>query len=147
MRIEKSIMIAAPANHVWPFLVDPEKIKQWCITFQQFEYTGEQRSGVGTPIFIEEKAAGPVMKLDFKVTEWVENETINLKKVAGSMPKEYQQRWHIQPHNGNSTFTFSEEIVMPWGFIGKLLENVAQGSSEKTVDKMLQILKDKVEQH
>ena len=62
------------------------------------------------------------------------------------MPKHYEQRWQIKAHNGESEFTFFEEIQMPWGFIGKLIENVGQGSSEKTVDEMLKILKDKVEQ-
>ena len=146
MQVKKSIEIKAPAERIWPYLIDPEKIMQWCITFREFEYTGEQDSGVGTAIFIEEKAAGPVMKMDFSVTEWEENEVVTLKKVSGSMPKSYQQRWHIQPQNGDSEFTFFEEIQMPWGFIGKLIESFGQGASERTVDEMLQILKRLVEE-
>lgn len=146
MQVKKSININAPAERIWPYLIDPEKIIQWCITFREFEYTSKQHSGVGTPIFIEEKATGPVMKMDFSVTEWTENEVVAIRKVSGSMPKNYEQRWQIEAQNGESKFTFFEEIQMPWGFIGKLLESVAQGTSEKTVDKMLQVLKDKVEQ-
>jgi uncharacterized protein YndB with AHSA1/START domain len=146
MQVRKSIEINAPAERIWPYLIDPHKIMQWCITFQEFEYTSEQQTGVGTNIFIEEKAAGPVMKMDFSVTEWAENEVVAIRKVSGSMPKNYEQRWHIEAQNGESKFTFFEEIQMPWGFIGKLLESVVQGNSEKTVAKMLQVLKDKVEQ-
>ena len=146
MQVKKSININTPAERIWPYLIDPEKIIQWCITFREFEYTSKQHSGVGTPIFIEEKATGPVMKMDFSVTEWTENEVVAIRKVSGSMPKNYEQRWQIEAQNGESKFTFFEEIQMPWGFIGKLLESVAQGTSEKTVDKMLQVLKDKVEQ-
>ena len=146
MQVKKSIEIQAEAERIWPYLIDPEKILLWCITFREFKYTGEQHSGVGTGIFIEEKAAGPVMNMDFSVTEWAENEVVTLKKVSGSMPKNYEQRWHIEAHNGDSKFTFFEEIQMPWGFIGKFIERFGQGASERTVDEMLQILKRLVEE-
>lgn len=145
MKVKKSIEINAPAERIWPYLTDPEKIMQWCITFRDFRYTSDQHAGVGTPIFIEEKAAGPVMQMDFSVAEWTENEVVVLRKVSGNMPKNYEQRWHIEAQNGESKFTFSEEIQMPWGFIGRLIESVGQGSSEKTVDEMLKILKKLVE--
>jgi uncharacterized protein YndB with AHSA1/START domain len=145
MKVKQSIDIKAPAERIWPYLTNPEKIMQWCITFREFRYTSEQQAGVGTPVFIEEKAAGPVMKMDFSITEWGENKVVTLKKVSGNMPKHYEQRWHIEPHNGESKFTFFEEIQMPWGFVGKLIESVGQGASEKTVDEMLKILKQKVE--
>ena len=145
MKVKKSIEIKAPPERIWPYLTDPEKIMQWCITFRDFRYTTDQQTGVGTPIFIEEKAAGPVMQMDFSVVEWTENEVVALRKVSGNMPKNYEQRWHIDAQNGESKFTFSEEIQLPWGFIGRLIESVGQGSSEKMVDEMLKILKKLVE--
>jgi uncharacterized protein YndB with AHSA1/START domain len=146
MRVKKSINIKAPAERIWPYLTEPDKIMQWCITFRDFKYTSDQRAGVGIPVFIEEKAAGPVMQMDFSVIEWIENEVVAIRKVAGSMPKNYEQRWHIEAQNGENKFTFFEEIQMPWGFIGKLLESVGQGTSEKTVDEMLKKLKQLVEE-
>jgi uncharacterized protein YndB with AHSA1/START domain len=145
MKVKKSIKIKAPPERIWPYLTDPEKIMQWCITFRDFRYTSDQQAGVGTPVFIEEKAAGPVMQMDFSVVEWTENEVVALRKVSGNMPKNYEQRWYIEAQNGESKFTFSEEIQLPWGFFGRLLESVMKGNSEKTIDKMLQILKNEVE--
>jgi uncharacterized protein YndB with AHSA1/START domain len=78
MKIEKSIEIAAPPERIWPFFIDPEKVLQWSITLRKFEFTGEQRHGAGTPLYIEEKAGGPLMKMNFEITEWVENERIRL---------------------------------------------------------------------
>jgi hypothetical protein len=44
MEIKKPIEIKAP----------PVKVLQWYSTFRKFEYTGNQRSSVGTLIYIEE---------------------------------------------------------------------------------------------
>ena len=72
MKVQRPIEIAAPPEKIWPFMVEPEKILKWCITFRKFEYTSEQRSGEGTTFYIEEKAGPtPLMKLNFTVTEWV----------------------------------------------------------------------------
>ena len=145
MIVRMSIPIQASPDEIWPYLVEPGKIMLWCITFKKFEYLGEQQGGVGTKIYIEEKAAGPLMKMEFETTEWAENSKVMIKKTAGDMPKSYTQEWMIQPENGGSQFTFQEEIVMPYGFIGGLIERVVKGSSENTVDKMLKILKREVE--
>ena len=41
---------------------------------------------------------------------------------------------------------FREEIIMPWGVIGRIIESLAKGISQKTVDEMLTTLKRLVEQ-
>ena len=57
MRVQKAIEIVAPPEKIWPFLVEPDKILKWCITFRKFEYPGEQRQGVGTPYTLRKKPA------------------------------------------------------------------------------------------
>ena len=141
MRIEKSIEIAAPPERIWPFLIDPEKILQWSITFKKYQYTGEQRRGVGTPLYIEEKATGPLMKMNFEITEWVENERIRLKMISGAPLKSYEQLWTLAATTSGSEFTFLEEIVFPLGIVGKLIGLVGQASSEKFVTEMQSKLK------
>ena len=145
MKIEKSIEIAAPPERIWPFLVDPEKVIKWSITFRKYQYTGDQRSGVGTPLYIEEKAGGPLMKMNFEITEWVENERIRLKMISGASLKSYEQLWTLASTNSGSEFTFYEEIVFPLGVIGKLIGLVSQGSSYKFVTEMQSKLKSLVE--
>jgi uncharacterized protein YndB with AHSA1/START domain len=145
MKIEKSIEIAAPPERIWPFFIDPEKVLQWSITFRKFQYTGEQRRGVGTPLYIEEKAVGPVMKMDFEITEWVENERIRLKMITGAPLKSYEQLWTLSTTTSGSEFTFFEEIVFPLGVVGKLIGLVGQGSSYKFVTEMQSKLKSLVE--
>ena len=145
MKIEKSIEIAAPPERIWPFFIDPEKVLQWSITFRKFQYAGDQRSGVGTPLYIEEKASGPLMKMNFEVTEWKENERLAFIMTSGASLKSYEQIWNLSPTETGSKFTFYEEIIFPLGFIGKLIGLFSQGSSYKFVTEMQAKLKSLVE--
>src|SRR4030042_6389870 len=141
MRAQRSIEIAAAPEKIWPFLVEPEKILQWCITFQKFEYTGEQRGGVGTPFYVEEKAGGPLMKLNFAVTDWAENERLAFRMTSGTFVKGYDQSWTVESIPLGSRVTLMEQVEMRFGIIGKLLGLVGQRSSETHVGEMLAKLK------
>jgi len=141
MKVQKSIEIAAPPEKIWPFLIEPEKILKWCITFLKFEYTGEQRSGVDTTIYLEEKAGGPLMKLNSRITEWVENERVAFSMTSGNFVKGYEQSWTVEVTPSGSRFTFMEEVKLPYGIIGKIMGLFAQRGSEATVGKMLPKLK------
>jgi len=141
VKVQSSIEIAAPPEKVWPFLVEPEKIMKWCITFKKFDYTSKQRSGVGTPFYVEEKAGGPLMKLNFAVKEWVENERLAFGMTSGTGVKGYEQGWTVAPIPSGSRFTFMEQVELPFGVIGKLIGTVVQRSSEAHVKEMLAKLK------
>ncbi|MFB0538377.1 MAG: SRPBCC family protein [Anaerolineae bacterium] len=141
MRVQKAIEINAPPKRIWPFFIEPEKVLQWCITFKRFEYTSNQRSGVGTPFYIEEQAGGPLMKMHFKITECKENEKLALRMVSGTGVESYEQSWSLETIPSGSRFTFREEIELPLGVIGKLLGFILERVSAATVDKMLVKLK------
>jgi len=120
MRIQRSIEIAAPPEKIWPFLVEPEKILKWFTLLQKFEYTGEQRSGVGTPFYYEEKSGGRLMKLNYVVTEWMENERLAFIMTSGPLNKD-DQVWSIEATSAGSRFTLTEDVEMSWGIIGKIM--------------------------
>jgi uncharacterized protein YndB with AHSA1/START domain len=141
MRIQKTIEIAAPPEKIWPFFVEPDRVLQWYSTLRKFEYTGDLRGGVGTPLYIEEQAVGPVMKMHFEVTEWKENHKLALRMVSGSGVKGYEQEWSLEPTPSGTRFTFMEEIEFPFGVFGKLLGFIAQRMSAAAVDRMQAKLK------
>ena len=141
MRVQKAIEINTPPELIWSFFVEPEKVLQWCITFKKFEYTSNQRSGAGTPLNIEEQAGGSLSTMLFEVTEWKDNEKVALRMVSGANYGSYDQQWSLEPIPSGSRFTFREEIILPYGFIGKLIGLIAQRMSAATVDKMLTKLK------
>jgi uncharacterized protein YndB with AHSA1/START domain len=140
MKVQRDIQIEAQPKKVWPLLVQPESILKWCITFEKFQYTGGQL-GAGATIYVEEKIPGRLMKLNFTITEWVENRKITLRMTSGEFVKAYEQKWVIEPTPTGSRFTFMENIEFPYGILGKILGLFARSGSEATVKKMLVKLK------
>ena len=141
MKVQRSIEIAAPPEKIWPFLIEPEKILKWFNLLQKFEYTGEKRSGVGTTFYYEEKSGGQLMKLNYVVTEWVENEKLAFRVTSGSLKKD-DQVWSIEATPSGSRFTMFEDLEMPWGVIGKIIGALfGKSMIGKNMDKILANLK------
>ncbi|UCG10740.1 MAG: SRPBCC family protein [Dehalococcoidia bacterium] len=127
MRIENSIEIAATAEKIWPFLIEPEKIMKWFTLLQKFEYTGDKKSGAGATFYYEEKSGPQLMKFNFKVTEWVENERLAFVMTSGPMKRD-DEIWSIKAAPSGSTVTLTMDVEMPWGVIGKILDRLFAGS-------------------
>ena len=141
MRVQKSIEIEASPEEVWAFLTEPEKILEWYVPLRKFEYTSEQKSGVGAPFRFEQKAAAGTLELNCAVTEWVENEVFAFRMTSGNIMKDYAERWTVEATPSGSRFTFTEEGELPFGVIGRLIRPLAERSSGATVEKMLAKLK------
>jgi uncharacterized protein YndB with AHSA1/START domain len=120
MKVQRSIEIKAAPEKIWPFLVEPEKIVKWFTLLRKFEYTGQQRSGVGTTFCYEEKSSGQLMKMHYKVTEWVKNKKIAFVVTSGSLKKD-DQVWSIEATSAGSRFTMYEDLEMPMGILGKII--------------------------
>lgn len=141
MEVSRFTEIATSPDKIWPFLVEPEKIRQWYSSLKKFEYTGTQRDGIGTTFYLEEKAAGQTMKINFIVTEWVKDKKIAFKMTSGSGVKGYEQTWTLQPIPPGTKFVYTEKVELPFGFIGKLIGKLASRLSERQLKKMLRTLK------
>lgn len=120
MKVQRSIEIKAAPEKIWPWLTEPDKIMTWFNLLQKFEYTGEQRAGVGTTFYYEEKSSGQLMKLHYKVTEWAENRKIAFGVTSGSLKKD-DQVWSIETTPEGSRFTMFEDLEMPMGILGKII--------------------------
>ena len=145
MKVQKSIEINATPEKIWPYFIEPEKILAWCITFKKFEYTGDQRSGIGTPLYIEENAGTGLTRMRFVIDEWKEYTSLVLRMISGASYRSYIQQFTLEPIASGSRFTFAEEITLPYGILGKLIGLIAERMSAITVDKMELKLKDLVE--
>jgi hypothetical protein len=145
MKLQKSIEIASAAEKIWPLLVKPEGIKQWCGPVKRIFYTSEQHSSVGTPFYFEERAMGRLMKLHFVVTEWMVNRSVAYKMTSGNLVKGYEQRYTLEPIPTGIRLTCFENVTLPFGILGKFFELFRRPVSEAHLERMLANLKSLVE--
>ena len=145
MRAEKSIEIKAPPERIWPFFIEPEKIMRWFTLLRKFEYTGDKRSSVGTTFYYEEKSGPRLMKLHFKVTEYVDNEKLAFIMTSGPLKKD-DEVWSIKTTPSGSIVTLIMDVEMPWGIIGKIMDALFVGRMiGKRLEEMLANLKGLIE--
>jgi hypothetical protein len=145
MKINRSIEIAAAADKIWPFLVEPEKILKWGITLKKIRFTSDKCKGLNTPFYFEERAAGRLMKLNLIITEWVVNKRLAFKMTSGNFVKGYEQRYTIETTPSGSRFTCFEDVKLPYGLIGKFAGLFRRFRSEAHLKHMLIQLKNLVE--
>jgi uncharacterized protein YndB with AHSA1/START domain len=145
MKVQRSVEIKSPPEKVWPWLIEPDKIRKWFTLLRKFEYTSEQRGGVGTTFYYEEKSGGQLLKMNYKVIEWEENRKIAFGVMSGSLKKD-DQVWSIDSTPTGSRFTMFEDLDMPMGIIGKFIGALfGQMMIGKNMEKILGNLKNLAE--
>jgi hypothetical protein len=145
IKLQRSIIINAPGEKIWPFLVEPQRIIQWCSPVKVIRLTGPQSAGLGTTFYFEEKACGMMMKLNFTVTEWVLHSSVAFKLTAGNLVNSYSQRYTIVATPSGSCCTCFEEVSLPFGILGTIAGRVRKFTSIHLLDTMLLNLKNTAE--
>lgn len=143
MRVEKNIRIAAEPDKIWSYLTDPQKIPLWFDSFKKCQFSGEQRSGVGTKYYVEEKVPGPLRKINFESTTWDDHKKMTWEMTSGKNVSSYEIKWRLQKDQSQpfTEFYFTEDVGMPFGPIGKILGFLGRNTADKMVGKMLTELK------
>lgn len=141
MLVRMSVDIEAPPEVVWPYLVEPEKTKQWFTALKKFEYTSEEEGGPDSTFYWYEEAGGRTYNLYFKTTEWTENEVFAYRMTEGDFFKSYDERWEIEKTPTGSRFTFNDHIEFPYGPFGKIIGWFAARTAAETGTEVLANLK------
>ena len=145
MLVSMSVDINAPPEKVWPYLVEPEKAKQWFTLLKVYEWTSEEKGGVGSTFYWEELVGNTLYHLHFKTTEWVENEVFGYEMTEGDFFKSYTERWEIEKTPTGSRFTFNDNIEFPYGPFGKIIGFFAARGARETGSVILPKLKELAE--
>jgi len=139
MHVQMSIDINALPAKVWPYLVEPEKTKQWYGMLKKFEYTSKKR-GVDATFYWEEDVRGKIYSNHFVTTEWAENKVFAYEMTSGNYFKSYSERWEIEETPTGCRFSFNDHMEFPYGPFGKVMgwfgERMAQGSSKVILENL-----------
>ena len=141
MRLQKSIEIQAVAEKIWPLLAEPSNIAKSCSPAKKMRRTNDQCNGLGTTFYFEERAVGRLMKLNFIITEWIENHSVAFKMTSGNLVKGYEQRYTLEKTPAGIRVTCSEKVKLPFGILGKCFEPIRRPYSEGHLVRMLAQLK------
>jgi len=141
MLVRMSVDIDAPPEKVWPYLVEPEKAKQWFTVLKIFDWTSDPPGGVGSTFYWKEEVGTTIYNLHFETTEWVENEVFGYRMTSGDFFKSYEERWEIEKTPTGSRFSFNDQIEFPYGPIGKIIGFFASRGARKTGAEILPVLK------
>ena len=132
-RIESSIDIKAPPEKVWELLA-LDRLLEWQVGFDKvksIEYTSElgtpkDKYRVGASAHGIPKKQGESIKLNFEITENLENEKIKHhiceKMFLGTFT--VLATFTLEPVEAGTKFTYVGDYEMPWGIFGKFLDKL-----------------------
>ena len=121
-RIQVSVTIHAPVARVWEVVEPVERHVDWMADAVAIRFTTEQTRGVGTAFLCDTKV-GPITLVDeMTITEWVPGEAMGVRHtgvVTGT-----GRFTLVETENGQTLFTWTEDLSFPWWLGGKLGEIV-----------------------
>ena len=115
-------------------LVQAEEILKWFTLLEGFNYTSEPPHGPGSTFHYDERSGRRLMKCDYRVTDWQENQRFAFTLVSGPMPKD-DQVWRIDALPAGSRVTLEEDLELPGGVFGRMLLALGVG---RTIGKHLE---------
>ncbi len=136
MKVHMGIDIEAPAETVWPYLVEPDKAMQWYDMLKVFEWSGDER-GPGAAFYWEEEVRGKTYSNHFRTTAWEPNRVFGFEMTKGNFFAAYTERWAIEPTPVGCRFSFDDEMVFPYGPWGKVMgwfgERMGRASAQQVL--------------
>ncbi len=141
-KIEKSIIIDAPVEKVFEFMVDPANLPEIWPSLVEVKDVKQTPEGVGSSYRWVYKMAGMRFEGETETIEYVPNQKVVVKDKGGI---EATRTVTFQPENGGTKYTTSAEYTVPIPLLGKLAEAFILRQNEHEADMVLANLKDRME--
>ena len=140
MKLEKSIDIKTSPEKLWPLLYKKENLMKWHPNVEEFDFIGDQRSGVGAKFYMVSKSDGRQIRSLCEITEWQENKTFTMSEIWG-MTKKFENRFTIEPTKDGCRLTIFWDTVMPYWIIGQIMLWMMSKQWVEMSEKMLENIK------
>ncbi|HLY49922.1 MAG TPA: SRPBCC family protein [Solirubrobacteraceae bacterium] len=112
MRVASSITVHAPADQVWEFVSDPERVLSFMSGVTRWEVEGDQREGLGARYRILFRIGAAEIGGLVEVVEWEEPFELAWTSVLGI---DQRGRWRLRELPGGRTRV---ELRMAYGVAG-----------------------------
>jgi hypothetical protein len=141
--ITSTIDIHRPAEAVWPYLVDWERLDRWMKEARGFEVIGERREGVGVEAEATIRIAGITTRDRVRVSQWHPPVLLEIEHLGWVKGTGYME---LSPIEGGCNMFWREELFAPLGPLGRsglrLISPIMRGVFRRD----LRLLKELVEQ-
>lgn len=138
------VEIDARAEDIWPYLVDWENLDRWMGEAAEFRLTGGLREGVGVEAEASVRIAGLTTRDRVRVTRWEPPSILEIEHLGWVKGYGYMELSPLQPR-GTHVF-WREQLIPPWGALGRLGMRLFRRSMRKTFDRDLKTLRALVEE-
>jgi uncharacterized protein YndB with AHSA1/START domain len=118
MNVSSEIALAAPIERVWELLVRWEDQARWMRDADSVRLLTAQREGVGTRIGVKTRVLNvPLFTEHLEVTLW---EPPRRLVIAHRSFVRGVGVWRLQPVEGGTWFSWTEELALPIPILGEL---------------------------
>jgi uncharacterized membrane protein len=144
MRLNESIVVAAPSKLIWDYISEPSNALHYMSGITRWEVEGEQRSGLGARYRMLMRVGSAEMGGLIEIVEYSDERDMAWSSVTGV---DQRGRWRLRKAGGGRTrvelrFAYG---VAGGGITGYISERVAAPSIRRHLRRSLQELKRQVE--
>jgi uncharacterized membrane protein len=121
VRVASNITVNAPADQVWEFISDPERMLSFMSGVTRWEVEGEQRTGLGARYRILFRIGAAEIGGLIEIVEWDEPHELAWTSVLGI---DQRGRWRLRPLPAGRTrvelrMAYGVAGSGPWGWIAE----------------------------
>lgn len=140
MKVERSIVIAAPPASVYEVVMDPQRLGDWVTVHQELVEAPEGELSEGDCLVQRLKVGGQGFKVTWDVVKAEPARDVEWEG-RGPMGTKARVSYDLEPRDGGTCFNYINEYELPGGPLGKLGAKAFERTAGKEADKTLERLK------
>jgi uncharacterized membrane protein len=142
MRVEESILIAAPREEVWPYVSEPERYSNFMVGSRWDPVPGEPVSGLRARFEICIEVGSTDLGGTVEVIEWDPPHELSWTNITGI---DQRGRWILRDRNGRTDATIRVSYQVPGGILALVASQLGKPIIRRDLRQSLAALKDLIE--
>lgn len=144
-KIEKSIIIKAPAEKVFASIINRSEIPKWNRLIKEAWVTSKENTGVGSTVHYVGVAGGARGEWDTETTEWVKDRKYGWRTISGDVTM--LVTWTLMETDAGTKLGYAIQYELPYSILGRVLDKLKVSRDiENGMNDALQNLKQLLEQ-
>ena len=142
IHIVTSVDIHRPADVVWPYLVDWERLDRWMREARDFTVVSDRREGIGVEAEATVAIAGITTRDRIRVTGWDPPTVLEIAHLGWVKGQGYIE---LSPTDEGTRVFWRESLQPPWGILGGIGMRAMAPTMRRIFQRDLDLLRDLVQ--